>query len=471
VEIGANPSGLRVVKEIRLPAWGDPFLDGSIVRCSAKRGRSNLHVAVDLTTFTVTKSTRPRLGDDERYNVDGWAVAWAYPGTTASSEVHFLDPEHRVVATVEHESGSTQTVCGTEDAWYVGFTDGWVRSFTLDGAPRWSWRIPGSEGTWGEWSYVTFRPRPDHMVVRGTLMVVAAHGKFWAIDAISGTELWHAQIPSEAEYESEFEAKEQARRYPLGPDIEERANAARLLGVDEHAGRAEIVRAWRTAVMASHPDLHPRDPTAAARFGAVQFAREVLLPEPAPLIRFVQSVTGVRMSVLPAAYAVQEITIDPSGAVVVSSNVGEYMVIEDWNTLSRIGLGVEVEPRRAADRVVYAERLSDSAVRLVTDTGGGVRAVWAGGWLREPSDPHVGTFRPLLDDGYDAGAVHNVDFDVWGNDLVLTRCGREWVRIYELRTGAITFEAATTTNVQKVLRAADQLVIISAGGDFACLAR
>src|SRR5690349_16969389 len=50
-----------------------------------------------------------------------------------------------------------------------------------------------------------------------------------------------------------------------------------VLGVTDDASSEEIRAAYRRAARACHPDLHPGDATAAARFVSVQRAYEVLV--------------------------------------------------------------------------------------------------------------------------------------------------------------------------------------------------
>jgi DnaJ-class molecular chaperone len=55
------------------------------------------------------------------------------------------------------------------------------------------------------------------------------------------------------------------------------------LGVTEHASHEEIKRAYRRAVKQTHPDLHPHDASASARFRYLQEAYEALTrPEQLP---------------------------------------------------------------------------------------------------------------------------------------------------------------------------------------------
>lgn len=61
--------------------------------------------------------------------------------------------------------------------------------------------------------------------------------------------------------------------FPL-PDLEKRAR--KILGVPEGASRAEIKLAYRGLAKELHPDLHPHDPLAEARFKLVSEAYEIL---------------------------------------------------------------------------------------------------------------------------------------------------------------------------------------------------
>jgi curved DNA-binding protein CbpA len=50
----------------------------------------------------------------------------------------------------------------------------------------------------------------------------------------------------------------------------------RVLGVSADASQRDIARAYRRAVQRAHPDRHPKDPHAAARFQALTDAYELL---------------------------------------------------------------------------------------------------------------------------------------------------------------------------------------------------
>jgi hypothetical protein len=55
-----------------------------------------------------------------------------------------------------------------------------------------------------------------------------------------------------------------------------RADYYTLLGIDPGASADEIGRAYRRAARATHPDVHPDEPSAAERFGAITIAYETL---------------------------------------------------------------------------------------------------------------------------------------------------------------------------------------------------
>ena len=56
-------------------------------------------------------------------------------------------------------------------------------------------------------------------------------------------------------------------------------NYYEILGVDSKATQAEIKSAYRKLVKQYHPDLHPNDPAAAAKFKEINEANEVLSDE------------------------------------------------------------------------------------------------------------------------------------------------------------------------------------------------
>ena len=53
-------------------------------------------------------------------------------------------------------------------------------------------------------------------------------------------------------------------------------NYYEILGVDKKASAADIKSAYRKLVKQYHPDLHPNDPQAAAKFKEINEANEVL---------------------------------------------------------------------------------------------------------------------------------------------------------------------------------------------------
>jgi curved DNA-binding protein CbpA len=59
-------------------------------------------------------------------------------------------------------------------------------------------------------------------------------------------------------------------------DLNPRTDPYAELGVRTDASRAEVVRAYRRLARASHPDAHPGDPAAPARFRALTTAYQLL---------------------------------------------------------------------------------------------------------------------------------------------------------------------------------------------------
>ena len=151
--------------------------------------------------------------------------------------------------------------------WYVGCRDGFLYALDRSGDLVWRWQTPGasafrSAGP-GE-GY--FRPCPYRLAANGRSALVGWLGHVWSVGPDGETE-WQLHLQDlSGRSVSEI-------RVPFGHAA---AAAASALGVSAHASPQEIKRAYRQAVKRAHPDHHPDDATAAARFRRVQEAYESL---------------------------------------------------------------------------------------------------------------------------------------------------------------------------------------------------
>jgi len=154
--------------------------------------------------------------------------------------------------------------------WYVGCRDGFLYALDRAGDLRWRWQTPGAAAFHaagpGE---VYFRPCPYRLASNGRSALVGWLGSLWSVGPHGVTE-WGLRL-HELNPPPVTETRMRSVRLRPGEDA-----AAAELGVPAHATPEEIKRAYRRAVKATHPDLHPEDTSAAARFRRLQEAYESL---------------------------------------------------------------------------------------------------------------------------------------------------------------------------------------------------
>jgi DnaJ domain len=149
--------------------------------------------------------------------------------------------------------------------WYVGCRDGFLYGLGRSGDLIWRWQTPGAGALPlagpGE---VYFRPSPYRLTSNGRSALVSWLDSLWSVSP-SGVTEWGLRLQDLSERQV-TEIRLRSRDHA----------AAVALGVNAHASRDAIKRAYREAVKHAHPDLHPDDATAAERFRSVQEAYESL---------------------------------------------------------------------------------------------------------------------------------------------------------------------------------------------------
>jgi hypothetical protein len=149
--------------------------------------------------------------------------------------------------------------------WYVGCRDGFLYALDQAGNVIWRWQTPGASAFRSAGpGQVYFRPSPYRLASNGRSALVSWFGSIWSVSPAGETE-WGLRLEDLCDthvIEIRLRSYHQA--------------AAAALGVSPHASPQEIRRAYREAVKAAHPDLHPDDVTAAERFRRVQQAYESL---------------------------------------------------------------------------------------------------------------------------------------------------------------------------------------------------
>jgi hypothetical protein len=146
--------------------------------------------------------------------------------------------------------------------WYVGCRDGFLYALDGSGDLRWRWQTPGAASFHGSGpGEVYFRPCPYRLAANGRSALVGWFGNLWSVGPDGETE-WGLHL-----HELSPPRVSEVRLRSVPPRSGE---AAVALGVPAHASPEEIKHAYRRAVKHAHPDLHPGDTSAPARFRRLQ---------------------------------------------------------------------------------------------------------------------------------------------------------------------------------------------------------
>ena len=149
--------------------------------------------------------------------------------------------------------------------WYVGCRDGFLYALDCSGDLVWRWQTPGANAFRSAGpGQVYFRPCPYRLTTNGGSALVSWWGSVWSVGPDGATE-WGLRLQDLSD-----------RRVTKIRLRSHNQAAAAALGVQARASLAEIKRAYREAAKQAHPDLHPDDATAAARFRSLQEAYESL---------------------------------------------------------------------------------------------------------------------------------------------------------------------------------------------------
>jgi DnaJ domain len=167
----------------------------------------------------------------------------------------------RTIELPDAVSGVTEAPFG----WYVGCRDGYLYGLERSGDLAWRWQTPGAAAFRpSDAGDVYFRPSPYRLASNGHSALLAWLGSLWSVDPDGVTE-WGLRLQDLTD-----------PRVIEVPLRGRQTAAAAALGVPAQASPLEIKRAYRQAVKNTHPDLHPNDASAAARFRRVQQAYESL---------------------------------------------------------------------------------------------------------------------------------------------------------------------------------------------------
>jgi len=213
--------------------------------------------------------------------------------------------------------------------WYVGCRDGFLYALDRSGDLLWRWQTPGaaafrSAGP-GE---VYFRPCPYRLAANGRSALVGWLDRVWSVGPDGETE-WQLHL-QDLSGRSVREI-----RLPFGHAA---AAAAGALGVSAQASPQEIKRAYREAVKHAHPDHHPEDATAAARFRRVQEAYESLTGQ--GTVRGNGAGAGVIRFHFPSAATVSFLDVVDDDWLVGSGDGTLFRLSSEGRPLARVRIGI-----------------------------------------------------------------------------------------------------------------------------------
>ncbi len=231
--------------------------------------------------------------------------------------------------------------------WYVGCRDGNLYAFELDGRPRWVWQTPGAQGSQDN---AYFRPCPYYVAAADAFAVIASMGNIHTVSA-SGRTMWHLALPDQQQTTYSFSV-------PIG-EQPGRSDAYRVLRLNTTASPDEVKSAYRAMAKATHPDVNPDDPDAAATFRRVQAAYEAILAD-----------TGA------ASYGRVDVTVQITGfgptasflratpqGIIVGSSQGRLHVVNP------------------SGRITQTRALGDGFVQATLRPDGSLGAAWCDGVL------------------------------------------------------------------------------------------
>ncbi len=226
--------------------------------------------------------------------------------------------------------------------WYVGCRDGFLYALDRVGDLVWRWQTPGASAFRlagpGE---VYFRPCPYRLTSNGRSALVSWWDKVWSVGPDGVTE-WGLRL-QELSDRRVTEIRLRGRQ----------GSAATALGVSAHASPEEIKQAYREAVKAAHPDLHPDDQTAAARFRRVQEAYESLTGQGAAAGN--GAAAGVIRFYFPSAATVSFLDVVDTDWLVGSGDGTLFRLSSEGRLAARVRLGIGAVFRiRDASQAVVA---------------------------------------------------------------------------------------------------------------------
>ena len=248
------------------PPVKDLEIVADVARCFGTSKKVGTLVDIDLASGQEVRRVEglPDL-DDTWFTETGWGIGIERTARISEgpTDLTFIGPDGQVIHSSSVPDATSEIAAGP-DVWYVGCRNGRLYGFDLQGRQRWSWETPGARAYDGD---PYFRPCPYYVSSNGAHAVIASMENIYAISA-NGKTLWHARLPNEHQMQYTYSV-------PIG-DLPDLNKAHRTLGLAPPASLEDMKRAYLSLAKKTHPDLHPDDPRAAARFRDVQAAYEAI---------------------------------------------------------------------------------------------------------------------------------------------------------------------------------------------------
>jgi tetratricopeptide (TPR) repeat protein len=330
-----------------------------------------------------------------RFTPSGWGLGTARTARIGEgpTQLWFVSPGAEVVGTGQVPDATSQMAAG-HDAWYVGCRDGGLYAFGFDGKARWRWETPGTNSSGDAYS----RPCPYYVTWTGEQVVVSSMGDVYGITP-AGRTAWHFELPSEP--------KTYTLSVPGGDGLSSQ-EAREELGVNRDATADEVKGAYRRRAMATHPDQHPGDRGAAARFRKVHAAYETLMragshEDDEPILAVTITMADFSPTVSHLAPA--------AGRVFVGTSDGKLFEID------------------ASGRVQGMHALGEGWARPVVSREGSLAAAWCDGLLFYLEHDELRSFAEFEEPPKDIGLLGK-DLFIWNRNRleVVDRSGHPlWV--------------------------------------------
>ena len=254
-------------------------------------------------------------------------------------------------------------------------------------------------------------------------VVVASFGDVYAIDA-GGRTAWHAQLPAAGPVAWDVGQS--------GSDTEAKDHALRTLELSSAADDQAVKSAYRCLARATHPDRHPNDRTAAARFASVRRAYERLHASGEPT--GARSGLGISLTVEFAGFdpTVTFLATGPGDTVIAGSSDGRVYHVD------------------ATGRLEEAQVFGDHPVRAARRPDGTLGVAACGNELLFVTDNRVVHGAPLTDEPR--------RMTMLGEDVVAWR--REAIHLIDV-AGRVRWSPAFAKPVTHVAVQGDTLVCVA----------